>query len=200
MDGLQNILNEISASADKSAADIVAEAEKEALRIIERAEKEAGGEAEKKISEASAKAEAIDRAAKSEVSVFGKKEELAAERALVGRTLEEAKKILSELDEKAYFDYIERFVKKNANKNKKGLLKLNARDLKRLPADFGERIAACGLAVSKEPAAISGGAVISYGEIEINGSFESVMDIDGERLGDVACDALFGKRGGPAVD
>ena len=189
MDGLQNILNEISASADKSAADIVAEAEKEALRIIERAEKEAGGEAE-----------AIDRAAKSEVSVFGKKEELAAERALVGRTLEEAKKILSELDEKAYFDYIERFVKKNANRNKKGLLKLNARDLKRLPADFGERIAACGLAVSKEPAAISGGAVISYGEIEINGSFESVMDIDGERLGDVACDALFGKRGGPAVD
>lgn len=191
MDGLQNILNEISASAEKAAADIIADAEKEALRIIEKAEKEAEKEAEVKTSEAVKKAEAIARAGESEVSVAAKKEELAAERALVDRATEGAKILLSKLDDKSYFDFIFRFCDKNADRVKKGLLKLNEKDLKRLPEDFSGKIAPLGLAVSKEAIPISGGAVISYGEIEINGSFESIADIDGERLSDVACGVLF---------
>ena len=200
MDGLQNILGEIAATADKSAADIAKEAEKNALRIIEQSEKEAEKEAEAIISEASKKADAIKRAAKSEVSVSAKKKGLLAERALVDKVMERAKVLISELDDKSYFDYIARFSEKNSDKQKKGLLKLCARDLGRVPEGFSAKIAEYGLTISKEPVNISGGAVISYGDIEINGSFEAITDIEAERLCDVACDVLFDKRGGKSLD
>ena len=82
---------------------------------------------------------------------------------------------------------------------KDGEAAFSARDLKRMPKDFPQKLSAAAqkvggaLAVSKDPRAIDGGFVLIYGGMEENCSFGALFDANREDFLDAARAALFGE-------
>lgn len=75
-----------------------------------------------------------------------------------------------------------------------GVLRLNARDLARpgtaaLSRDLG---GGRSIRLSEEPAAIDGGFLLEYGELEMNSSFSALLEEKRERLEDLLNRELFG--------
>ena len=74
------------------------------------------------------------------------------------------------------------------------MLRLNARDLARpgtaaLSRDLG---GGRSIRLSEEPAAIDGGVLLEYGELEMNSSFSALLEEKRERLEDLLNRELFG--------
>ena len=78
---------------------------------------------------------------------------------------------------------IKKMLEKYAS-GKKGLLYFSGTDLKRLPADMNSIAAGYNLEISKEPADIDGGFILSYGDIEENCSFDVLIESSKEELQD----------------
>lgn len=77
------------------------------------------------------------------------------------------------------------------------MLLLNDKDLRRLPADFERRLNEAleqgkRLTVSQRAAAIDGGFLLQYQDIEMNCSFSALLDARREELEDLVNRILFG--------
>ena len=79
-----------------------------------------------------------------------------------------------------------------------GLISLSENDLKRLPADFETDIRSSAeklggtLEISKKPADISDGFILSYGLISENCSFRAIIESERDEVRDTAAAKLFG--------
>lgn len=191
--GLDKILEQIRADAEKKAAADVAQAELEAKKILAQAEEDA----ESKAADILAEGERVcaDIAVKSQsASEFSRRRTvLAAKQSAIRETIEAAKTKLHDLPDDEYFAVLLKLAKKNAA-GEGAEMRLSAKDIARLPADFETKLAeAAGvkITVSKTPCGIADGFLLVYGGIDVNCTFDSLFEADADALQDLAGSMLF---------
>ena len=100
---------------------------------------------------------------------------------LIDSAIEATLERLAKLPEDEYFAMLKRLAEQKLRKGS-GLISLSANDLKRLPADFETDIRSSAeklggtLEISKKPADISDGFILSYGLISENCSFRAIIE------------------------
>ena len=132
--------------------------------------------------------EGIRRAARSAAALRVRNAKLAHRR----RELDAA------LPDEAYFDRLLPVLGRSVQPGA-GILRLNARDLARLPADFDSRLRVLlkeagvegTITVSGVPGAIDGGFLLQYGDVEINAAFSALAEEKREALEDLINRELF---------
>ena len=117
---------------------------------------------------------------------------------LIDETVEAAVKKLDSLPDNEYFSVIEKLAVKRLSDGE-GVLSLSSRDLKRVPADFMQKLSAAAqkkggsVTLGKEPADIENGFVLTYGLIAENCSFRAIIEAEREGVRDTAARELFGQ-------
>ena len=190
MAGIDKILEHIKNEAETDVNKVIAKAKKEADNIISEAKKQS--ENQLKHQNAKNDVEYNDKIKRGESAAALKEKRmiLEAKQNIIQKVIEESKNSLYKLSDNEYFEVIEKMAKKYST-GEKGMLLLNANDLKRLPADFGKKIESTGLEVSKETTEIAGGFVLVYGDIEENCSFDALFLAEKENLQDKVGELLF---------
>ena len=116
---------------------------------------------------------------------------------LIDSAIEATLERLAKLPEDEYFAMLKRLAEQKLRKGS-GLISLSANDLKRLPADFETDIRSSAeklggtLEISKKPADISDGFILSYGLISENCSFRAIIESERDEVRDTAAAKLFG--------
>ena len=197
MAGIEKITNEIAADAEKEAAEIVAAAEASAKNEFAAAEakcrdisNEAKGKAEKEVA---IYAERIQSQCQQEAKMA----KLKAKQEMIADVISEAYGQVLNMEDGQYFATLLRLLERNVEKNSKGELLLNEKDLKRKPADFDAKAseiakAAGGeLTVSSDAVKIDGGFILRYGMIEYNNSITEIFEENKEKMQDIISQKLW---------
>lgn len=196
MTGLEKIIEKIEQKSAARCEEILAEARALAADI----EAKTAAQAEMMLADARAKAalDAEDRLRMAESGAEQKARQiiLAARIEAVNETLDAAAEALNAMPAQEYFDALISLAVANAAEGQ-GQLRLSSRDIARLPADFEQRLnaalAANGASVSvgTEPAPIENGFILIYGDIEINCSFEALLEAYRDELKETVCNIIF---------
>lgn len=194
MTGLDKILQTIQQDADLACEKIAKEAEDKAGQILAEAKAQADAILqEQRDRDDEEKAQAGDRM-RSAAALKSRQGELLERRRCIDAVLQEALQSIVQLPETEYFAALKKMILARA-RGENGVLQLNARDLARLPKDFmeelGKTLSAGELKLDKQPAAIGGGFVLRYGDVEENCSFEAILSADKDRLSDMVNEILF---------
>lgn len=196
MTGLDKILKQIGNEAENKSKQIISEAEQEAQKIKQAAQKEAAKQCD--IIELKNKNDVkgtIERA-KSAAELQKRRTVLDAKQQIITKTIDKAYKLMFKLPDDQYFQIVLQIIKKYALKED-GEIIFSAKDLKRLPSDFQEKInelikdKKVSLKISKQSREIDGGFILIYGDIEQNCSFNALFDAARERLQDKVHGLLF---------
>jgi V/A-type H+-transporting ATPase subunit E len=197
MTGLDKILKQIEEEAAANAAKEIASANEKVSEILASAKEEA----EKKCA-AIAEQSKIDMKSalsrgESAANLCEKKMVLKAKQEIIGDIIEQSKKTLGQLPDNEYFDIILKMIEKHAL-DKEGQILFKASDIKRMPEKFNDSIKDglkekknANLTIGESLGNLDGGFILTYGDIEINCSFESLFLSARERLQDKVCEALF---------
>jgi len=153
--------DEILAAAKSQAEAIRAEAEAKAAQLNEAASAEARQRAELSI------AAAGPRAAQTEKRIL-----LQVKNEVIQQVITSALDRLRALPETQYFDLLTRLAAEHAQPGP-GEMRLSQKDLDRLPADFAGRLG--DITISPQPANISDGFILVYGDIEQNCTFDALV-------------------------
>ena len=196
MTGTEKILRHIAEQAEAESGKLLEAARQEAEAITAAAEKEAAQIT--KAGEEKAEAFRKDAETRLEASLTMQKRRAALKvrGELVGEVLKDAYESLKALPEEEYFALLLRQLE-NQVQPAEGSLQLNAKDLRRLPADFAGKAAQIAkarggsLTLSKEAAKIDGGFLLNYGGIVENGSFEAIFAARSDEFKDAVCAVLF---------
>ena len=193
MSGTQDMIARILADAEAEGARIEEQARSKAAALLQEAEEQAGESKRRAGEEAAKQAEDVVRSAKSAAELVRRNSLLEKRRQLIADALNGTVRDLAALPDEAYMSLLLRLSETAARKGE-GVLRLNARDLARqgtetLSRDLGEgRV----IRLSEEPAAIDGGFLLEYGELEMNSSFSALVEEKRERLEDLLNRELFG--------
>ena len=194
--GLEKIIQRILDQASGDAREKERLANEEAERILTAAREEASdivSAAERKAAEAS---EAYADLRKNTDEQHRKLSLLKVRNAVIDEVLDEAYRRILDLDDEAYFGMLLKLLGERVSAGE-GVIRLNARDLARVPADFAERAgeaaAAAGgsVRIAEEAAGIDGGFILAYGDIEENASLSAVFASRREELRDRVNGILF---------
>lgn len=196
MADIDKITGEILEEAKKTAEEKTEAAKAEALKVIKYAEEECKKlEDELTVKVKAAEKSAGDRA-KSSAQLKKRQAVLNAKQEIISGILKKAYQKIFTLDEKAYFDLIEKMLKK-FSLPKAGEVYFSEKDLKRMPAGFEEVIGKAAkenggsLILSKESKSIDGGFILVYGGIEENCSIQAMFHTEHEFLADKVHEILF---------
>lgn len=180
MTGLNKIIEKIAQDSAAKCDGIIFNAQNEATKIKEAALELANEEKEAVITEANKEAKVIVDTAESGSELENKKMILATKVDIINKTIDEAEKKLAKMPEDEYFAALYALVKKYSQAAE-GEMLLSSNDLGRLPKDFESKINE-GLAdgakitVRKTATNISQGFILVYGDIEINCTFDALID------------------------
>lgn len=191
MNGIEAITNTIIDEARQKAAEIVAAGELEAARVIGDAEKEAAS----RVSSAASAAEdsALDALSreKQQGNLAYKKEISSYRQKLVYEVFDRAFDRLADLPDGEYFELLKK-LSLACTDDRGGELVLNGRDREK----FGKRLSSeTGLKLSERTAAIAGGVIVSFGDVDNNASLEVVIRELREQCSFEVSETLFGKEG-----
>ena len=200
MSGTQDMIARILADAEAEGARIEEQARNKAGALLQ----EAGEQAEESKRRAAEEAPAVNawltglgtapleqpvRAAE----LIRRNILLEKRRGLIADVLDGTVRALAALPDETYLPLLLR-LSEAAARTGEGVLRLNARDLSRpgtaaLSRDLG---GGRSIRLSEEPAAIDGGVLLEYGELEMNSSFSALLEEKRERLEDLLNRELFG--------
>jgi V/A-type H+-transporting ATPase subunit E len=197
MTGLEKILKAIEADAGAEADTVIAGANREAEEILAAAKIEA----DKKCTQIAEKSEADVKAAisraESAAALQEKKIILDAKQQIISNIISNARNSLAKLPDSEYSEIILQMVRKYAH-NKTGKLLFSAVDKARLSVDFDTKLKQvlsdkpeAVLTVSEETAALNGGFLLIYGDIEENCTFDALFSASKEELQDKVNSLLF---------
>ena len=197
MSGLDKMKARILEEAKSTAQEITGKAEADAKAAVQ-AERELAETEAAKILER-AKREAADYAARVDSSMDMKRKQavLAAKQEVISGVLEKAYNAVMDLDDEKYFEMLEKLLEKHVLAGE-GTICFSAKDLKRMPAGFAEKIKSIAaskggnLKVSEKPEKMDGGFLLVYGGIEENCTIRAVFDSKREELSDQVNRLLFG--------
>lgn len=190
MNGLEQILEEITADSAAFAEKTLDQANAQVVQILRRAEMKAS-EIEHAANE---QAEQITKArlahAESAGKIRAKRVLLHERQQLVTETIRLVEEHLAAMDDASYFSLLLRLLKKYAS-GAPGTLFLSERDLAHVTPEFLQNAENMGLSVAEATRPITGGFLLSYGDVEENCSFEALLETEKDRLQDVICRVLF---------
>ena len=196
MTGLEKMTNQILEEANASANSKKAEAAAEADRIKAAAEAEADAKAAEIAQKSAADLAGYQERVKSSADLRRRTALLAAKQELIAETIQKAYDTFCAKDDAEYFDTLKKMVEKFAAPQK-GEISLNAQDLVRLPAGFEAEVNEIAkkkggsLVLSKTPATVEKGFLLSYGGIEENCSFKAMFDAKKDECQDLVQKILF---------
>jgi V/A-type H+-transporting ATPase subunit E len=197
MTGLEKILKAIEEDAEANAKTVLDQANRKADEILSAARAEAGKKCAQIAEKSDEDLKAVISRAESAVALQEKKIILEAKQQIISNVLDSARKSLKALSDSEYIDIILKMVKKYAH-NKSGEILFSAFDIKRLPKNFDDKLkqalsekSSAVLTVSGKPAAIDGGFLLIYGDIEENCSFDALFSAARENLQDQVNSLLF---------
>lgn len=193
MSGTQDMIARILADAEAEGARIEEQARSKAAALLQEAEEQAGESKRRAGEEAAKQAEDVVRSAKSAAELIRRNSLLEKRRQLIADALNGTVRDLAALPDEAYMSLLLRLSETAARKGE-GVLRLNARDLARQGTEILSRDLGDGrvIRLSEEPAAIDGGFLLEYGELEMNSSFSALVEEKRERLEDLLNRELFG--------
>jgi V/A-type H+/Na+-transporting ATPase subunit E len=204
MTGLEKIISEITKESDVQVAKILDEAENNAQKVKANAKLKAEESGRKIKEEMKNQTADIKSRADSAAVLTKRKLILAAKQEIITETFGQALETLKKLPEKDYFDLVVKVAVKNAltdeNSAKTGKIIFNKNDSARIPADFASRLSSQAskknvkLAVSDETREIPDGFILSYGGIEVNCTFEALIENARESMQDEVTGILFGRK------
>ncbi|HUM84743.1 MAG TPA: V-type ATP synthase subunit E [Lachnospiraceae bacterium] len=180
MAGIDDITDEILKEAKERAEAFLTEAKKKAAAEEDAARKEAGALKKAAADQAEKDARDISMRAGSSAGLERRKAVLVAKQEIIDGIIKRAYEKLDTQDDASYFGMIEKLLRKSLRKEN-GEICFSAKDLKRMPAGFEEKIrtiAADGggsLTLCKEAAAIDNGFILRYGGIEENCSLPAIF-------------------------
>lgn len=186
--GGEEILARILEASRQAAAATQEQAERKAAARLdeERAAIAAQDEADRAAEQVQAERQL--RAAQSAAALSVRNARLARRREEIDRTLQETLAHLRALPDEAYFALLGRLAAAH-REGEGGELLLSAADLRRAPADFA---ASLGVTLCQTPAAIDGGCILRWGDIEENLTFEALLEERRDEMEDVICRELWG--------
>lgn len=193
MSGLTKIIERIGQDSAAKCDTIIQEAQAEATDMKKAATEKAEADKAAALEKAKKEAKSIVDMAASGATQEAKKQILATKVHIIDKAIDSALTKLKSLPEEDYFAAIYSLVKANSQEGE-GVMYLSSKDVARLPADFDAKVneAAKGtIVVSKEAKEISEGFVLVYGEVEINCTFEALIDDAKDDLKDELYTIIF---------
>ena len=187
MTGLEKIKEKIESESAARCSEIIKSAENEGKKILEKAEINGKAYIESAVSSANAESEKIKAQAVSGAAQKSRQTILSAKVEVINETLEKVIDEIKNLDADKYFALVISQAKKNALKGKCTAF-LGEKDLARVPSDFGKALsdalaeAGAECVLSDKCCNINSGLMLSYGDIEVNCSFEAIIDSMSDEL------------------
>jgi len=190
MSRLDKIIDHITQEAREEADKILSSARNEAAKLISTGKRDAD-EKVKTI----AKQSGLDVAAA--VKRIQSASELQEKRIILQAKQEEIEKVFSKaveelesLDDEKYFKVLEGMISRYSS-GEAGRICMSAKDIARMPDSFKKAAEKAHLSIDDTPANISGGFILSYGDIEENCSFDVLINTSKEELQDKIGQLLF---------
>lgn len=190
MTGIEKILSGILSDSEAAAANIAEEAKKQAADIEKQGKADAAqfltaGKqvADKKFETAKSNADSAAVLKKRNI-VLNRRSEL------IDGVINDAVSRINALPDGEYFARLISLAKNHATGNK-GVLRLNAADLKRDTAAFADELQKLNITLDGAPADISGGFILIYGSIEISADTSALVKEKREELVDAVNRLLF---------
>ncbi len=195
MTGLDKITQKIAEESRIKVDSILAQAQRNAAQILADGRTEADEKAGRIIADANAEANRITSAAKAKAESVTRTKYLEVKNAVVNDVIAAAFEAVEKMDDETYFALLHKLCVKNIEKGECELF-LNARDLKRLPADFEDGINSAvyetgAVHIAKQPRPIENGFVLVYGDMEVNCTLRAVFDASMDQLKDLLSPMLF---------
>ena len=197
MSGLDEILNIIDEQRIQNEESIIGAANQKAAAIRSEGEQKAQKAYSEQLEKGQTDAKRDFVNACASVDSDMKRKVLDSKVKLIDSAIEATFERLAKLPEDEYFAMLKRLAEQKLRKGS-GLISLSANDLKRLPADFETDIRSSAeklggtLEISKKPADISDGFILSYGLISENCSFRAIIESERDEVRDTAAAKLFG--------
>lgn len=191
---LEKITGAIISSAESQARELIENAEKTAREIISAAQAEDNLSISRIREAGEKKAALIASNANSACRLDAKNKLLAAKSKLISQAFSQSLERLNSLGDDDYFNLIRALLEKHADTGK-GELIMSQRDKERMPSGFMSMTALSdGRSVvlsEQSDDSIEGGFILKYNDIEINCTFNSLLEADRERLVDLVSKVLF---------
>ena len=197
MSGLDEILNIIDEQRIQNEESIIGAANQKAAAIRSEGEQKAQKAYSEQLEKGQTDAKRDFVNACASVDSDMKRKVLYSKVKLIDSAIEATLERLAKLPEDEYFAMLKRLAEQKLRKGS-GVISLSANDLKRLPADFETDIRSSAeklggtLEISKKPADISDGFILSYGLISENCSFRAIIESERDEVRDTAAAKLFG--------
>lgn len=197
MSGLDEILNIIDEQRIQNEESIIGAANQKAAAIRSEGEQKAQKAYSEQLEKGQTDAKRDFVNACASVDSDMKRKVLDSKVKLIDSAIEATLERLVKLPEDEYFAMLKRLAEQKLRKGG-GVISLSANDLKRLPADFETDIRSSAeklggtLEISKKPADISDGFILSYGLISENCSFRAIIESERDEVRDTAAAKLFG--------
>jgi V/A-type H+-transporting ATPase subunit E len=197
--GVEKIKNRIMTDSKALCDKILEDARLEARSIIENAEKEAFQKVTVMTEKAKEEAEQIKKRMQAVAELEERKRALKHRQNLIDKAFTLALDRITSLPEEEYSAFLERMLLKAA-KEGRGEIRLSEKDKERLGKDFISRInkklskegKKAELVMAEESLDSLGGFVLTYGDMEINCSLETLMNMARPGLESRVAEILFG--------
>lgn len=179
MTGLKTILDQILSDANQEALEQLSAAKQEAAGILAQAKAEADRTAKSVLQGGEEKAGNLRERAESAAQMERRNAMLSFKQRLIRETIDRTMRALENAPDQEYFQILTTLAGKFAQAGK-AEMRMNARDLARLPSDFEESLKQAApqaeITISKEPIDIDSGFLLVYGGIDVNCTFEAIFD------------------------
>ncbi len=193
MTGLNKILDRIAQDSQEKCDAILLEAKEEADKIRVAAATKDQAETAAIVDKANKEAAQMIGMANSGSEQEIKKQLLATKVHILDKAIDAAVEKLKKLPDTAYFETLYKLVKHYAQ-DADAIMYLGKADLNRLPADFSQKVNEVGkgtIQVAAEPRDIADGFILAYGEIEINCTFEALVEESHDDIKDELYQIIF---------
>lgn len=194
MTGLEAILKQISDDAQREADEMLEQAKAEAEKIIAEAKNEAEKATGEIIAEGEARAESIKERAESAAQLERRNAMLKFKQQMIREAIDKTRESLENADDGEYFDTMVQLAVRFAAKGS-AVMKMNRRDLDRLPTDFADRLKSAvpdaEITIDKKPCDIESGFILVYGGIDINCTLRAVFEAEEGELRDAVGKLFF---------
>lgn len=196
MTGLENIIKGIEDEAKLLADDILKKAKREADEITSKAKQVAMDEVLSISDKSKKQIKFMEEKNKSFSEMKGKQIILQSKNDIINSVIKNAESEILNMNDDDYFNFILKLVNKFLS-SKSAMIIFSNKDLNRMTYDFRNELIALAenkgsqLTISSSGADISGGFIISYGEIEENCSLDALFESFHADISDKISQVLF---------
>lgn len=199
MTGLEKIIDQILADANREAESIIADAKKQAEEILADADRESDRITAGIRKKSEADVSNYQKRVQSSNDLYRRTETLRTKQEVIAEVISQAYEKVCSMDTETYFGMLEKMIEKYALAQD-GEICFSGKDLQRMPKGFEEKIGAAAkkaggsLTLSREGKKIDNGFVLVYGGIEENCTLRAMFDARRDEMQDTVHALLYGKE------